>query len=238
MMILIRVILIGVFILSFQVNAEVSSNSYPKVRIIYIVPSDKSYKAEYEENIRKAIMNLQDFYLAEMGNGKTFFVNSPVVEVLKSRYSSLIFSESMWTTAIDETILHFNAMWNDPENRWLLFVDSDVACDGEGIGGTNGFAVMGANDLRGLSNEEQIYNCEKDKNVPQYNTPARWVGGLGHELGHSWLLPHPDGCEPQITSECPKEALMFLGYANYPDTFLLSTYPKVIENLLPKPLSV
>lgn len=201
--------------------AEISSTSYPRVRAIYIVPSDRVYNSKYEDGIKRAVMHLQDFYLKEMGNGKTFFVNTPIVEVLKSQYSSLIFSNTMWSTAIDEATKKFNATWNDPANRWLLFVDADVACNGQGIGGTHGFAVLGANDLRGLSGEKQIYNCDHDKNIPQF-TPPRWVGGLGHELGHSWLLPHPLKCEP-MTDQCPTNALMYLGYLIYPKTFLLES---------------
>ncbi|MFZ1387810.1 MAG: hypothetical protein WBP46_08435 [Thiolinea sp.] len=225
-------LIVSTFILSVFTSfasAEISSSSYPRVRTVYIVPSDKVYNPIYEDGIKRAVMHLQDFYLKEMGNGKTFFSNSPIVEVFKSQHSSLVFSNTMWSTAIDEAKKNFNATWNDPLNRWLLFVDADVACDGEGIGGTQGFAVLGANDLRGLSGEKQIYNCERDKNVPQF-TPGRWVGGLGHELGHSWLLPHPSECDPIMTDQCPAKTLMYLGYQTYPETFLLESNKVILNN--------
>lgn len=215
--------------LFLSVKAEISTQILPKVRMIYIVPSDKIYNEKYKKGMENAIKHLQDFYLKQMGNGKTFFVNSSIVEVLRSNYSSSTFSQTMWSTAIDEVINKLNANWNDPNNRWLLFVDSDVACDGQGIGGTNGFAVMSANDLRGLTGEKQIYNCDKDRNVPQFNTPARWVGGLGHELAHSWLVPHPSQCDPVRTSSCPVKALMDLGYTNYPNTFLLDADKNILN---------
>jgi hypothetical protein len=46
--------------------------------------------------------------------------------------------------------------------------------------------------------------------------PCRWVGGMGHELGHTIGLPHPSSCEPTYTASCPNEALMWWGYTTYP----------------------
>lgn len=45
---------------------------------------------------------------------------------------------------------------------------------------------------------------------------CRWVGGMGHELGHTVGLPHPAACEPTYTSSCPNDALMWWGYTTYP----------------------
>ena len=49
---------------------------------------------------------------------------------------------------------------------------------------------------------------------------SRWIGGLGHELGHAFGLPHPALCETGNPA-CPTQTLMWLGYITYPDTFLL-----------------
>jgi hypothetical protein len=49
---------------------------------------------------------------------------------------------------------------------------------------------------------------------------CRWVGGLGHELGHAVGLPHPAGCDSG-SPDCPASALMWLGYTSYPSaTFI------------------
>jgi hypothetical protein len=48
---------------------------------------------------------------------------------------------------------------------------------------------------------------------------CRWVGGLGHELGHAFGLPHPPECESNSAS-CPSTALMWLGYISYPNAQL------------------
>ena len=54
------------------------------------------------------------------------------------------------------------------------------------------------------------------------NAPiCRWVGGLGHELGHSFELPHPPGCDPGSSGPCTDpDSLLWTGYAMYPNTYL------------------
>jgi hypothetical protein len=43
---------------------------------------------------------------------------------------------------------------------------------------------------------------------------------MGHELGHALGLPHPPECEDSDPNTiCPEQALMWLGYLTYPDTF-------------------
>lgn len=42
---------------------------------------------------------------------------------------------------------------------------------------------------------------------------------LGHEFGHSLGLPHPPGCDVSVAT-CDSNALMYLGYFNYPNTYL------------------
>jgi hypothetical protein len=79
--------------------------------------------------------------------------------------------------------------------------------------------VLPANDLRGLVGEPNQPPCPDDP--PDRNTRCRWVGGLGHELGHAFGLPHPLGCDtPDRDTPCDSSALMWLGYIPYPDAHL------------------
>jgi hypothetical protein len=48
---------------------------------------------------------------------------------------------------------------------------------------------------------------------------GRYIGGLGHELGHTFGLPHPPGCDDGLPT-CDENALMWAGYVSYPDTYL------------------
>ncbi|HEX8720133.1 MAG TPA: hypothetical protein VF736_05790, partial [Pyrinomonadaceae bacterium] len=48
---------------------------------------------------------------------------------------------------------------------------------------------------------------------------------LGHELGHAFNLPHPPGCDQNDATLCgnfPRNSLMYLGYASFPNTYLLA----------------
>ena len=84
-----------------------------------------------------------------------------------------------------------------------------------GAGGP-GLIMVPRADLEGLTNPGIYYHCDEGP----YNGPlGRWIGGLAHELGHSFGLPHPPGCDDGL-STCDEEALLWSGYESYPDTYL------------------
>lgn len=64
-----------------------------------------------------------------------------------------------------------------------------------------GLAVLPRADIDGLLGLSQSTLC-------------RWVGGLGHELGHAVGLDHPPGCDAD-QSQKPCKSLMYLGYLSY-----------------------
>ena len=103
---------------------------------------------------------------------------------------------------------------------WVLYVDVDEACDEphELGAGAGGIAMMPRWDLEGLlsQGEEEYYYCD----VGPFRDPlGRWFGGLAHELAHAVGVPHPPGCEAELPT-CDSPALMWVGYPNYPDTYL------------------
>ena len=82
-----------------------------------------------------------------------------------------------------------------------------------GLGaGTLGLTMMGGWDLYGLATPG-FRQCGYETGVD------RWIGGLGHELGHALGLPHPPGCDDG-SQPCDVHALMYLGYASWPHTYL------------------
>ena len=74
--------------------------------------------------------------------------------------------------------------------------------------------MLGRWDLLGLTDPGGSHPCGHGG-----QPHGRWVGGLGHELGHASGLPHPPGCDSGRPT-CDSEALMWTGYASWPDTYL------------------
>jgi hypothetical protein len=116
--------------------------------------------------------------------------------------------------------------FNDPDAVWVYYIDADPAC-GQGIGGASGVALLSANDLRGLVGEPNVPPCIGDP--PDTSGVCRWIGGLGHELGHALGLPHPPGCEQGTCSAEAFFSLMFFGYTVYPDTHFLDEDKERLE---------
>lgn len=121
--------------------------------------------------------------------------------------------------------------FNDPNNRWIYYIDAETDC-GQITGGTSGIALMPSNDLRGLTGESNLPPCSGQS--PDTSGKYRWIGGAGHEIGHSFNLPHPPGCDPP-TNNCQGGAnaaysLMWFGYAFYPNTYFLAENKQALLN--------
>jgi hypothetical protein len=206
-----------------------------QIRVVYLVPSDKTFRSDYRSAIAEELLHLQEFYRTELGNGYTFSLRSPIVEVYLTPHPSAWYSTNQsgsssphyiwfWENALVDGFTLTGGRSNDPNNRWLYYVDADVGC-GQVIGGTNGVAVMAANDMRGLVGEQNVPSCSGEP--PDNAGRFRWIGGVGHELAHSFSVPHPPGCGgPGPFYGCTGGAfaansLMWVCYAFYPNTYFL-----------------
>ncbi len=188
----------------------------PVVRPVYLVPTDREVKAEYQSAIMDALYDLQQWY-ADQLDGSTFAI-SPAVDIVSGLHPSSFYSTndtggeySTWFfyNVINDAFTMTGGQYNDPLHRWIFYVDADNAPGQFGGAALWGAAVLPGADLRGLIGEQ-----------PQ--PVSRWIGGLGHELGHTFGLPHPSACEPVYTAACPIDALMWTGYLTYPDAYLLA----------------
>src|SRR3989454_12081344 len=169
-----------------------------------------------------------------MGNGKTFALPKPVVEVVDTDHTAEWYSENpagddralwFWFNATGDAFALTGAQFDDPNYRWVFYIDADPGC-GQATGAAAGVALLPANGLRGLTGQPNIPPCSGDP--PDTNGVCRWVGGLGHELGHTFALPHPVPCPGgSLDGE-----LMCLGYITYPGTFL-SDQDKELLNASP-----
>jgi hypothetical protein len=220
-------VLVAALLLAAFGNAADLQNSpkqsLPVVRAVYIIPSDHAYRHDYAFALERAIENVRTWYQLQMG-GKTFVLPKPVVQVVYSEHSAAWYSTTaagnyaalwFWFNAIADAFALTGGRFEDPNARWLYYLDADTAC-GQVAGAAAGVALFPANDLRGLVGEANVPACPFDQ--PDTAGVCRWVGGTGHELGHTFGLPHPVPC-PGGSDD---SALMCLGYITYPDTYLTS----------------
>lgn len=202
-----------------KINSNPIKNQDPairKVRVMYLVPSDATPREDYKIAIADAICHLQQWYLEQMGNGKTFKLCHPVVEVLRTKHDAKWYATHpagdyhlwFWNNVLADAFALTGAKFNDPKFVWVFYIDAENDAGQYGGAGTNGVAVLPQHDIHGL--------------IGLSNEPiSRWIGGLGHELGHAFGLPHPPGCE-EDQSLPESQCLMYLGMYKYPDTFLLA----------------
>lgn len=204
--------------------AESPEQGARQVRVIYLVPSDRNVRADYQNEIARAISDVQRFYRDQLGGGLALSLHAPAVEVYQTPHASAFYSTGgsggFWASVLTDGFALTGGGFNDPNNRWVFYVDAAPAC-GQGIGGTQGVALLAANDLRGLTGQANVPVCPNE--FPDTSGVSRWVGGLGHELGHTFDLPHPPGCDAGRCAGGSHAAnsLMWTGYALYPNTYLL-----------------
>lgn len=175
------------------------------VRVIYLVSADRQVDEKYKSAIAAAMVDIRDWYKKQLG-GATFKLHSPVVEVAKSKEKAEWFKTNVngphaddyhYNNALAEVSRLLGAKHNDPSHIWVIYSDAP----GDKGRGTSHVCMMPENDLLGLTGKH-----------PTQPRKQRWVGGLGHELGHALTLPHP----ADTTKDA--DALMWAGfYTEYPD---------------------
>ncbi|WP_169517017.1 hypothetical protein [Azohydromonas australica] len=198
---------------------DLSAQKEKTVRFIYFHPANTSVHAVYSSAIERAALSIQDWYAQRLG-GYSFRLASPAVETCQGRQPGSYYATQSWSrvaAAVRDCIPEF--AWNDSAHRWVIYADVRHQCgDRESLGASaQGVAILPVQDLQGVSGESVITD-DCGAPVPYEGAAGvnRWIGGLGHELGHALGLPHPAGCEEKA-SACDDGSLMWLGYVNFPN---------------------
>jgi predicted Zn-dependent protease len=176
------------------------------VRVIYLVPTDRTLNQQYTVATGDCITQLSTWYKTTLGSNKTFHVNSQLVETIQSTHAAFWFNANNGTSGTDAQYYFYTNTKNEikallgtgyDESKYVYLVYVDAA--GTTGAGALGFTAMPENDLEGLTG--------------QMTEPvSRWIGGAGHELGHAFGMVHPDNQNTQ--------ALMWTGYTIYPKCIL------------------
>lgn len=200
------------FLLIFALTASAAAQNV--VHFCYLVPADKTNNPEAATAIANAALHLQAWYQSQLDGRKTFTLNDPIVETYQSAHASSWYSAS--DAGTDSVYWFFYNCINDAgslvggfnldTNDWVIYVDAEPSptqyAGGSSGNGMSGIAVMGSKDIRSLMGQD-----------PEW-TQCRGIGGSGHELGHTFGLPHPIG-DPNWET-----ALMGIGYLIYPYAIL------------------
>lgn len=196
----------AVLLLALLLIQAISAAEQTKtVRVVYLVSKDREIRADFKEALEKTIVDVRNWYSNHL-DGVTFKLHNPIVEIAKSDQEAAWFyahengkNRDDWgfNNGLAEARRLLGARHYDPNHVWVIYSDGP----GDKGRGTAGVTVLPEDDLLGLIGKH-----------PTQKKIARWIGGLAHELGHAFGLPHPPDTEKDY------QAIMWAGfYERYPD---------------------
>ena len=184
------------------------------MRTVYAFPTDRTNSLEYRAGIRMAIEHLQGWYQQQLG-GETFGIYDPEPQVCALSQPSSYYVDNTWDKIQADVQVCAPVKFGDPDYDWIVYADVVHGCNLPGrLGaGTNTLTMLPREDLEGLVGRDTGVDACGGQ-FPLF-PPLRFVGGLGHEVGHTLGLPHPPGCEASAAT-CDAQSLMWQGVYSYP----------------------
>ena len=199
------------------VPVRISPTARGKVRVIYAAPEDRPFRADASFRISQAVVHAQSWFRRELG-GLTFELYDTTPEFCQMTGDSEYYSHGHVWEKVVEGVKHCAAVgFETPGTSWFVFVDAQERCgEPHEVGrGEKGLAMVPRHDLEVLVNPGTYETC----NGTSSRTRLSVYGGFAHELAHTFGVPHPPGCDERLP-HCDTEALMRLGFNEYPDTYL------------------
>ena len=208
------------------------------VRVLYLAPADRDFRADFESSIATAVASVHRWYREQL-DGSTFAVYRPMAERCRLPEDSDYYSHgNVWEKVLRAVqscapVRDIGASGGDinaAQVVWVLYVDATerLNCDEPqelGRGGL-GLTMLPREDLELMVQPGTLEYCDGTF----YRSVQSVYGGLAHELGHAFGLPHPPGCDEGSPS-CDTQALMWDGYGSYPNTYLRDDEKAVLLEL-------
>ena len=201
-----------------EMSVRISSHSQGSVRVMYVAPADREFRADYSDGISTAIVDVQSWYRQQLDR-LTFAIDNVRPEQCRLPRDQDYYSRGdAWEKVLRDVQSCAPVRGYTTQFSWVLYVDVYEDCgEPHELGaGEPGLTMVARWDLEGLANPGDYYYCDEG---PYDGRLGRWFGGLAHELGHTFGLPHPPGCE-EGQPTCDHAALMWDGYTSYPNTYL------------------
>jgi hypothetical protein len=184
------------------------------VHFVYLVPSDREIVPAFAEALRVGTVEAQAYLQNQLGNDFTVCVEP--IAVYRTPHRAAWYGENpsprgapgwnFWDNTLADGFALTGGRYDDPDNIWMYYVDAEQP-DGQGIGAYHHLSVQAALMLNGLAGQHPNPVCE-------------FVGGLTHELVHTFGLPHSPGCD-ENQPPCTGYELMSAGYRLFPSSYLL-----------------
>ena len=211
------------------------ATSGKRLRLVYLIPSDKEADPEVLAALEGAVRHVQLWLSARMPDGTSFRISEPPVEVSAVAHPADYYAtndpggepdQRFWFNVTADAVEATGGSFDDPDNVWLYYIDADAGCGQIDAGANTHVAMFAANEIRGLRNQPLQDQCTSD----EVENPGRcrYVGGLAIIMFYAIGIGAPAACTDaeEAGTECPEDAITWLGYYTYPDATLI---PENIE---------
>ena len=186
------------------------------VRVLYAAPTDREFRSDYRQSIQNAFVDFQSWLRREL-EGRTFSLSGITPEECRLSENADFYGRGDAWNKVLRGVQHCAPVRGGTSDfGWVIFADVEESCDEPHELGRGGLGLSIMASLDGLAYPKPYYYCDEG---PYEGSLGKAIGGVGHELGHVFGLPHPPGCDEGLPT-CDRGALMWDGYMSYPNTYL------------------